>query len=79
MSNTQTTDDGERVQVGPRLSKSLVDRLWAIARRDGRTFNSVLEEALNGYVEREEKPLPDDLISMVEKYVKRQERNKQIP
>lgn len=77
MSNTQTTDDGERVQVGPRLSRSLVDRLRAIARRDGRTFNSVLEDALSGYAEREERELPADLIAMVEKYVKRQERGQQ--
>lgn len=68
--------DEEKIQIGPRLPKSLIERLWAIARRDGRTFNSVLEEAAAGYVERDEKALPDDLLAIVEKYVKRQERKR---
>jgi len=79
MTTTQAdaSTEEEKVQIGPRLPKSLIERLWVIARRDGRTFNSVLEDAAAGYVERDGKAIPDDLLAIVEKYIKRQERKRQ--
>lgn len=67
--------DEERVQVGPRLPRSLVDRLRQSAERNGRTFNRELEIALEGYLVDEEEPeLPPELVKAVERYLKRQKR-----
>lgn len=66
--------NGDRVQIGPRLPRPLVERLRQSAKRNGRTFNRELEIALEGYLGREEQELPPELIKAVESYLKRQER-----
>ena len=71
------TAEDERVQIGPRLPRPLVERLRLSAERNGRTFNRELEIALNEYVGREEQELPPELLKAVESYLKRQERQRQ--
>ena len=68
------TTEEERVQIGPRLPKSVVERLRQSAKRNGRTFNRELEIALEGYLGSEEQELPPELLRAVESYLKRQER-----
>lgn len=71
------TAEEERVQIGPRLPKSVVDRLRQSAERNGRTFNRELEIALEGYLGRVEQELPPELLRAVDAYLKRQERQRQ--
>ena len=65
----------ERVQIGPRLPRSLVDRLRQSAERNGRTFNRELEIALErGIDEVVEPELPPALLKAVDAYLKSQGR-----
>ena len=63
--------DGGRVQIGPRLPKSLVDRLKSAAERNGRTFNKELEIAVREYLDDDDaSQLPQELIQAVEEWYK---------
>lgn len=64
-----------RVQIGPRISRDLNERLKQLAERNGRSFNRELEEAIKDYLAHEETILPDEIIAAVEAFMKRQQTN----
>lgn len=67
-------ETGDRVQIGPRVSKELVERLKQLAARNGRSFNRELEKAVEDYLAQEESALPEEIIAAVEAYWKRQQQ-----
>ncbi len=64
-----------RTKFSSRVSPEVLSRMREIARRDGRDFQSVLEEAMSAYIEnREAKNVRPEVMRHFEKSVEKNRR-----
>lgn len=72
----QPSEDAvDRVQLGARLPRPLLNRLRRHAQASGRSIGYEIERAIEEYLERHSSPQRrDEIIQIVEEYLARQER-----